>query len=111
MKTNVTETSIQAYHSHTGKQRQIEEFARFVLTRTKEGKRTWDRLVYREIGMLPNTVSARRNDINDMGIIEIDGINYRIEYTGKSRDPITRQNVNTYALVLAGDAKQLELFG
>ena len=110
MKTQVTATSIQAYHTHDAKHKQIDEFARFVLARTEKGQRTWDKVVYRETGMLPNTVSARRNDLEKMGAIELDGAKYRIEYSGKSLDPLTKKTINTYALVLAKDSQQLELF-
>lgn len=110
MKTNVQPTSIAAYHTHDAKQKQIEQFARFVLARTEAGQRTWDRLVFRETGMLPNTVSARRNDLLEMGVIELDGAKYRIVDSGKSKDPITRKTINTYALILAGDNPQLTLF-
>lgn len=110
MKTAVTTTSREAYHTLTTKQSDVERFARFVLARTQAGQRTWDKLVYRETGMLPNTVSARRNDLENMKVIELDGAKYRLEDSGKSRDPITNKKINTYALVLAKDSQQLELF-
>lgn len=110
MKTNVTTTSRVAYHTLTAKQSDIERFARFVLARTEQGQRTWDKLVYRETGMLPNAVSARRNDLENMGVIELDGVKYRLEDSGKSRDPMTKKTINTYALVIAKDNPQLQLF-
>lgn len=110
MKTQVTATSIEAYRTHDAKRKQIEQFARFVLARTEQGQRTWDKLVYRETGMLPSTVSARRNDLENMECIELDGAKYRLEYSGKSRDPLTKKTINTYALVLAKDNPQLSMF-
>lgn len=110
MKTNVASTSIEAYHTLKTKMTDVESFARFVLKRTQEGKRTWDRLVYRETGMLPNTVSARRNNLEEMGTIELDGQKYRLVDSGKSKDPITKKKINTYGLILANDNPQLELF-
>lgn len=110
MKTNVTSTSRAAYHTLPTKQSDVERFARFVLARTEQGQRTWDKLVYRETGMLPSTVSARRNDLENMECIELDGAKYRLEYSGKSRDPLTKKTINTYALVLAKDSPQLQLF-
>jgi hypothetical protein len=110
MKTAVTNTSIEAYHTHSDKQNQLERFARFVLARTEAGQRTWDRLVYRETGILPNTVSARRNELEKMGTITIDGAKYHLTDSGASKDPITGKRINTYALVLAQDSPQLTLF-
>lgn len=108
--TQVTQTSIEAYHTHDAKRKQVEQFARYVLARTEAGKRTWDRQVYRDTGLLPNTVSARRNDLEKMGVIELDGKKYRLIDSGVSHDPITRKRINTYGLVLANDNPQLQLF-
>jgi hypothetical protein len=110
----VTLTSREAYHTHKALPAQVEQVARFILARSLAGQRTWDRLIYRETGMLPNTVSARRNDIENiiktMGAIRIDGIDYRLRDDGTATDPITRKRVQTYSLTLAGDAPQLTLF-
>ncbi len=110
MKTAVTATSRAAYHSLPNKHNKVEQFARYVLARTERGQRTWDRIVYRELGMLPGIVSARRNDLEKMGTIELDGKKYRLQDAGRSKDPTTQRNVNTYSLVLAKDSPQLELF-
>lgn len=109
MKTNVTTTSREAYHTLTGKTAQIEAVARYILSRTKAGQRTWDRMVYRETGIFPNIVSARRNDIEFSGV-ELDGVKYVLEYSGKSKCPFTGKKVNTYGLRIAKAAPQLELF-
>ena len=56
-------------------------------------------------------MAARRNDLEKMGVIEIVGKKYRLEYSGTAKDPETKKTVNTYALVLAKDKPQLTLFG
>lgn len=110
MKTNVQATSIAAYHTHAGKQKEVERFARFVLEKTKAGQRVFDKMLKREIGMDANLASARRNEIEKAGYIFLDGAKYRLIDTGKAKDPITRKKVNTYQLTLWADSPQLELF-
>lgn len=110
MKTAVTETSIQAYHTLNNKKTDVERVARLILSRTEAGQRTWDRVIFKEIGMLPSTVAARRNDLENMGTIELDGKKYRLQYSGQAKDLETRKTVNTYALVLANTTPQLSLF-
>lgn len=110
MKTDVQATSIAAYHTHAAKQKEVERFARFVLAKTNAGQRVFDRMVYRETGILPNTVSARRNDLEKAGFIFLDGVKYRLIDAGRAVDPQTRKTVNTYQLVLWADSPQLELF-
>jgi hypothetical protein len=109
-KNMVTLTSREAYRTHKALPAQVEQVARFILARSLAGQRTWDRLIYRETGMLPNAVSARRNDIEKMGVIRLDGVDYRLRDDGTATDPITRKRVQTYSLTLAGDAPQLTLF-
>lgn len=111
MKTNVTQTSIAAYHTLDKKQQQVLTVARVILRRTEAGQRTWDRAVWNETGILPSTVAARRNDLEKMGVIELNGKKYRLEYSGTAKDLETKKTVNTYALVLAKDKPQLTLFG
>lgn len=109
MKTNVTQTSIQSYHNLPSKQTDVERLARLILSRTEAGQRTWDRVIHELTGMFPNTVSARRNDLENLGVIELDGKRYKLEYSGTAKDPKTNKTVNTYALVLAGTTKQLTI--
>lgn len=109
MKTQVTSTSIAAYRAHTDKQKQAEQFARLVLKRTQSGQRSWDKQVFRDTGIYPNTVSARRNEIELAGIV-LDGVNYKITDSGRAKDPITKRTVNTYQLTPAGDSPQMLLF-
>ncbi len=110
MKTNVADTSILAYHTHSGKQKEVERFARFVLAKTNAGQRVFDKMLKREIDMDANLASARRNEIEKAGYIVLDGVKYRLIDTGKAKDPITRRKVSTYQLALWADSPQLELF-
>lgn len=109
MRTAVTSTSIAAYRQLKNKQTEAERLARLILARTVSGQRTWDRKAAQELGVTPNAVSARRNEIKRDGIV-LDGVAYRLQEAGTSKDPQTGVTVNTYSLVLANDKPQLELF-
>ena len=109
MRTAVTSTSIAAYRQLKTKQTKAERLARLILARTERGQRTWDRKAAQELGVTPNAVSARRNEIKRDGIV-LDGVHYRLQEAGKAKDPHTNVKVNVYSLVLANDKPQLELF-
>ena len=118
MKTNVTDTSIQAYHAHPVKSGQALEVALYAESETKRGRLVWIGKIadhfalqgHRDLGQ-KSTASARLNDIKERGAI-INGLKYRLEMVRKERPPGGRTAVEMWALVLdlPRENAQLNLF-
>ena len=118
MKTNVTDTSIQAYHAHPVKSGQALEVALYCQHETKAGRPVWigkiaDHFALQGRKDLNQTgrVSARLNDIKERGAI-LNGLKYRLEMVRKERPPGGRTAVEMWALVLdlPRENAQLNLF-
>lgn len=107
---SATKTSINAYHTHQNRPTDVERLARYILERTRIGKRSWIAQAARDLNMDKSSVSGRRNDLEKAGGITLDGIEYVLIEAGISRDPITKKKCMTYALVLKNDSPQLSLF-
>lgn len=110
MKTNVKETSIQAYHT-IDRNTQAYKIACVIAENTKAGIPSTINGIYRQTGILPSTVSGRLSDISRYGVV-IDGVPYKLKEAGKQRDPKTMKTVTVWALVVdrAKEAEQTTLF-
>lgn len=117
MKTQVTQTSIEAYHTvaskNSGNTRL--EVARYILSETKQGRPTCLADINNHFRNHPSlreksTVSARLNEIKNGGIV-IDGVEYRIEFVESRPSKSTGVKAQHFCLVLAkGEPKQLQMF-
>lgn len=107
---SATKTSLEAYHTHERRITDVERLARYILARTQAGQRSWIAQAARDLHMDKSAVSGRRNDLEKMESIMLDGIEYKLIEAGISHDPITRKRCMTYALVLKKDSPQLSLF-
>lgn len=117
MKTQVTQTSIEAYHTvaskNSGKTRL--EVAMFILSETKQGRPTCLADIHHHFRNHPSlreksTVSARLNEIKNGGIV-IDGQEYRIEFVSSRPSLSTGVKAQHFCLVLAKqEPKQLQMF-
>ena len=117
MKTNVTETSITAYHNHDGKQSQKLRVANYCLNETKHGRPFWITKIAEHFALAGqldlaqlSTVSGRLKEIKDEGVI-LSGYKYRLHLLEKKKPANGRTPVEMYALVLdVCENNQLELF-
>ena len=117
MKTQVTQTSIEAYHTvaskNSGNTRL--EVAMFILSETKQGRPTCLADIHYHFRNHPSlreksTVSARLNEIKNGGIV-IDGQEYRIEFVSSRPSLSTGVKAQHFCMVLAkGEPKQLQMF-
>ena len=117
MKTQVTQTSIEAFHNiaskNSGKTRL--EVAMFILSETKPGRPTCLADIHYHFRNHPSlreksTVSARLNEIKNGGIV-IDGQEYRIEFVSSRPSLSTGVKAQHFCMVLAkGEPKQLQMF-
>lgn len=117
MKTNVTQTSIVAYHSHRSKNTQVLRVADYCLKETKAGRPVWIRKIAEHFAIHSqpdlaqiSTASARFKEIKENGVI-IQGEKYRLEYVRTERPANGRCAVEMYALVIdRPSTNQPELF-
>ena len=118
MKTQVTETSITAYHTHPAKSEQALKVADYCERETKAGRLVWigkiaDHFLLagnKDLGQ-KSTASARLADIKERGVI-LNGRKYRLELVKKDTPPGGRCKVEMWALVLdhPKETAQLALF-
>ncbi len=105
MKTQVTQTSITAYHAHPVKVGQGLKVAEYAADETKHGKLVWISKIAEHFALTDkdlgqkSTASARLNDIKERGAI-IDGKKYRLEKVKEAVPPGGRCAVEMWALVL-----------
>lgn len=111
MKTNVTDTSIAAYHAHPVKSGQALEVAIYAEKETKGGRLVWISKIadhfalqgHKDLGQ-KSTASARFNDIKERGAI-LNGLRYRLEKVKEAVPPGGRCKVEMWALVVDVSAK------
>lgn len=107
MKTNVQQTSIDAYHDHPDKGGQCERIARWMLYANRpEGWTIGE--VSRKLGMEKSTVSGRFNDLKKMDTVMVDFAEYDMLQVSKRK--CTVSGITCQAWVLAPRGTQLELF-
>lgn len=101
MQTNVRSTSIHTYHETKIKRiPQRETIARYILDKTKHGKRTWGNDIERALNIRINAVTGRVNELKKNGIV-LDGQPYRVLETAEPViDPITKRPAIGLSLVL-----------
>jgi hypothetical protein len=118
MKTQVTKTSIEAYHTHPAKGEQCLKVAEFCERETKAGRLVWigkiaDHFLVagnKDLGQ-KSTASARLADIKERGVI-LNGRKYRLEFVREERPQGGRCKVEMWALILdqPKEATQLLMF-
>lgn len=117
MNTQVTQTSIDAFHSHPVKSEQGLKVAAYALAETRAGRPVWVGKIaeyfmlrgHPDLGQ-KSTASARLNDIKKRGVI-LDGERYRLEYVRTDKPPGGKVQVDMWALVLdKKESGQISLF-
>jgi len=118
VKTQVTDTSIQAYHTHPAKGEQALKVAEYCERETKAGKLVWISKIadhfaltgHKDLGQI-STASARLHEIKEKGVV-MNGRKYRLEFVKKDTPPGGRCKVEMWALVLdmPKENAQLALF-
>lgn len=117
MKTDVTQTSIAAYHTHPAKGEQVMRVAEYCKRETKAGRLVWIGKIAEHFTLTGNpdlgqksTASARLADIKERGVV-LNGHRYCLKLVKKDTPPGGRCKVEMWALVEQpkGDA-QLALF-
>lgn len=118
MKTAVTQTSINSYHTHPTKNGQTLKVAEFAADETKHGRLVWIGKIAehfairgeKDLGQ-KSTASARLAEIKKHGAM-LNGLKYRLELVRTERPQGGRCAVDMWALVVdrAKEAEQLALF-
>lgn len=107
MKTNVAQTSINAYRQEKPFTAR-EKVARYILQNTKQGRPVWIGRIADELGMEKSSASGRLNEIKKHGAT-IDGVWYVLALIRTARPKGGRCAVEQWALVLPGEAGQLKI--
>lgn len=107
MKTNVQQTSVEAYHSHEHKATQMERIARWMLYHhTPQGHTIGE--VAAGLKMEKSTVSARMNALKKMDPVYLDLAEYDMLKTCSRKCRVS--SITCQAWVLAPRGVQLQLF-
>lgn len=110
MKTAVTETSLEAFHTLTDKARQTARIARYLIEETKHARWGWIGKVSRHFHIQTSSVAGRMNELKAHGI-RLDGRLYEMKKMGTVKDAVTGKTVEAWALVqVVPDGVQGELF-
>lgn len=117
MKTNVTFTSITAYHNHDGKQSQKIRVAQYCINETKHNRLVWINKIAEHFAIAgqvdlaqKSTVSPRFNEIKENGVI-VNGKKHKLVLMKVDRPAPDKKPVEMYWLVIDnGENNQLELF-
>jgi hypothetical protein len=106
MHTQVKATSIATYHKTAPERHTLRSrIARYILTRTRQGKPVWRKDIVRALELEASTVAGRVNEIEQQGI-ELDGLQYRLQYlTNGVKDPVTGKTVEAFALVIDSESQ------
>ena len=115
---NVTQTSIEAYHSLKSEGTQKLRVAVYCLNETKAGRPVWINKIAEHFTLIgqadlaqKSTVSPRFNTIKKEGVV-IDGRQYKLEFVKSDRPAKNKPLTEMYALVLGKpvEAVQTSLF-
>jgi len=98
MKTQVTQTSIEAYHAHQGKQTQCERIARHILAHAGPTGITLNEIAV-DLNMREHVVSARLNALKKMQTVYVDFAEYEMQMTGKRKSRVSGMKNEAWALL------------
>lgn len=98
MKTQVTQTSIAAYHDHQHKQTQIERVARHIMAKAGEAGITLNEIAA-DLKMEKSTVAPRLKSLKDMQTVYIDLAEYTLEMVGKRKSLVSGVENEAWALI------------
>lgn len=98
MKTQVTQTSIAAYHAHQHKETQVERIARHILAHAGEIGITLNEIAA-DLKMEKSTVAPRLKALKDMEIIYVDFAEYTLEMVGKRKSRVSGVENEAWALI------------
>ena len=115
MKTAVTETSIQSYHTHPAKGDQVTKVAEYCERETKAGRLVWIGKIAehfllagsQDLGQ-KSTASARLSEIKEKGVI-LNGRRYCLKLVKKETPPGGRCKVEMWALVIEQPKEKAQL--
>lgn len=98
MKTQVTQTSIAAYHAHQHKQTQVERIARHILAHAGEQGITLNEIAA-DLRMRESTVAGRLNELKKMQTVYVDFAEYEMQMTGKRKSRVSGVKNEAWALI------------
>lgn len=115
MKTQVTDTSIVAYHTHPVKGEQALKVAEYCERETRAGRLVWIGKIadhfaligHKDLGQ-KNTASARFNEIKSRGVV-LNGHKYALKFVRNERPPGGRCAVEMWALVIDTPTENAQL--
>lgn len=105
---NVTQTSIQAYHAHQHKQTQVARVARHILAHAGQHGITLNEIAA-DLKMRESTVSGRLKELKNMETVYIDFAEYKMQMIGKRKSRITNVTNEAWALVPKTGQMQIQL--
>jgi hypothetical protein len=112
MKTNVTQTSIEAHKQTTTERMTLKKtVAEYALSETRQGRTVWIGKIAKALGLEKSTASARLNEIKKDGV-ELHGVKYEIKLVRSARPIGESKKVEQWALVLPSkkESEQTQLF-